>query len=32
VTITVNGKTVKMPAGVTSKSVIRIVAPGDVRA
>jgi len=32
VTITVNGKTVKMPVGVTSKSVIRIVAAGDVRA
>jgi cytoskeleton protein RodZ len=32
VTITVNGKTVKMPAGATSKSVIRIVAAGDVRA
>ena len=32
VTITVNGKTVKVPAGVTSKSVIRIVAAGDVRA
>jgi len=28
----VNGKTVKMPVGVTSKSVIRIVAAGDVRA
>ncbi|HEY7258548.1 MAG TPA: RodZ domain-containing protein [Gaiellales bacterium] len=32
VTITVNGKAVKMPAGVTSKSVIRIVAAGDIRA
>jgi cytoskeletal protein RodZ len=32
VTITVNGKTVKMPAGATSNSVIRIVAPGDVKA
>jgi cytoskeletal protein RodZ len=32
VTITVNGKTVKMPARVTSKSVIRIAAAGDVKA
>jgi cytoskeleton protein RodZ len=32
VTITVNGKTVTPPAGVSSNSVIRIVAAGDVRA
>jgi cytoskeleton protein RodZ len=32
VTITVNGKAVKLPAGVHSNSVIRIVAAGDVRA
>jgi cytoskeleton protein RodZ len=32
VTITVNGKTVKMPAGVSSKSVMRIVAASDVKA
>jgi len=32
VTITVDGRTVKMPAGVTSNSVIRIGAAGDVKA
>jgi cytoskeleton protein RodZ len=32
VTLTVNGKAVALPANVTSNSVIRIVAAGDVRA
>ena len=32
VTITVNGKAVRMPTGVTATSVIRIVAPGVVKA
>jgi cytoskeleton protein RodZ len=32
VTLTVNGKAVKLPANVSSNSVIRIVAAGDVRA
>jgi cytoskeleton protein RodZ len=32
VTITVNGKAVKLPAGVTANGVIRIVSGGDIRA
>jgi cytoskeleton protein RodZ len=32
VTLTVNGKTVALPANATSKSVIRIVSAGDVKA
>ena len=32
VTITVNGKAVKLPAGVTANGVIRIVSGSDIRA
>jgi cytoskeleton protein RodZ len=32
VTVTVNGKAVRLPAGVTAKSVIRIVSGSDIRA